>query len=150
MKPTHAPILAATSNDDRRIRLSWQVSRYFASNTDALRVRVTAADANLMPDKIFAYLMLPIKQGAEAKTASFSHVCSPVDLEEYPEDAPVAGFRPEWFRLNYVDVLLRSREEVDSFIAGLQSDVTALKQALDRVDSLETATSVWIGKPPAE
>jgi hypothetical protein len=134
---------------NRRIKLSWQTSRYYASDTDGIRVRIEASAANLMPDKIFAYLLLPVKPGADNRAGMFDHVCSPSDLEEYPEDAPVAGSRPAWFRLNYVDVLLRSREEVEDFVAAVQQDVTALKIALDRVETLEPGTEIWIGSPPA-
>lgn len=147
MQPAKTPILANT-DPARRVRLTWQVSRYFSSNTDALRVRIEASDANLMPSKIFAYLTLPAGTGTGVKTAAFDHICSPVDIEEYPEDEPLPNARPAWFRLNYVDVLLRSREEVDSFITGVRADVEALKQALDRTDVLETGASVWVGPAP--
>jgi hypothetical protein len=135
---------------DRRIKLTWQTSRYYSSNTDGIRVRIEATDANLMPDKVFAYLLLPVKAGADNKAGMFDHVCSPTDLEEYPEDEPVANARPAWFRLDYVDVLLRSREEVDDFVRAVQQDVMALKVALDRVETLEPGDDMWIGTPPED
>jgi hypothetical protein len=135
---------------ERRVKLTWQISRYYASDTDGIRVRIEATDANLMPNKIFAYLMLPIKAGADNRAGMFDHVCSPADLEDYPEDEPVSGARPAWFRLDYVDVLLRSREEVDDFVRAVQYDVAALKTALDRVETLEPGGDIWIGAPPDE
>ena len=135
---------------NRRIKLTWQVSRYYASTTDGngIRVRITASDANLMPTKIFAYLMLPMRPGADERVGAFDHVCSAVDIEEYPEDEPLNHVRPAWFRLDYVDVLLRSREEVEDFIRDVADDVAALKTTLDVSDDLLPGGSAWIGTPP--
>jgi hypothetical protein len=135
---------------ERRVKLTWQSSRYYASDTEAIRVRIEATDANLMPDKIFAYLLLPVKAGTDNRAGMFDHICSPADLEDYPEDEPVSGSRPAWFRLNYVDVLLRSREEVDDFVRQVRADVDALKTALDRIDTLEPGGDIWVGSPPDE
>lgn len=138
------------TTNGRRVHLVWSVSRYNYHETDGIRVRITAQDVNLMPDKIFAYLLLPMKPGAGTRVGEFSHVCSPVDLEEYPEDEPIPGQRPEWFRLNYVDVLLRSRTEVYEFIREVEGDVRRLKETLDIMDDLLPGGETWIGGPPPE
>lgn len=133
---------------ERRIKLTWQVSRYYANSTDGIRVRITASDANLMPNKIFAYQLMPIGSADAERVGMFDHVCSPVDLEEYPEDEPVATLRPAWFRLAYVDVLLRSRTEVDAFIRDVTADVQSLKEVLDVADDLQPSGTLWVGTPP--
>jgi hypothetical protein len=89
-----------------------------------------------------------MKPGAGERVGEFSHVCSPVDLEEYPEDEPIAGQRPEWFRLNYVDVLLRSRTEVHEFIKEVCADVNRLKGTLDLTDTLIPGGELWVGGEP--
>jgi hypothetical protein len=132
----------------RRVKLSWSVSRYNYQNTDGVRVRIEATDAELMPDKVFAYLLLPMKPAAGEREGAFSHVCSPTDLSEYPEDEPIAGQRPEWFRLNYVDVHLRSRSEAKRFIQDVTDDVNSLKNTLDLMDTLLPGGEVWIGGAP--
>jgi hypothetical protein len=134
----------------RRVKLTWQVSRYYASSTDGngVRVRITASDANLMSEKIFAYQVLPMKPNEETKVGVFDHVCSAVDLEEYPEDEPLPTMRPAWFRLDYVDVLLRSRAEVDAFIKDVIDDVQGLKVTLDVADNLLPGSEIWVGTPP--
>jgi hypothetical protein len=134
---------------DRAIRLSWSVSRYNYNDTDGIRVRITADQPVMMPDKIFAYMLLPMKPGAGSKVGAFDHVCSPIDLEEYPEDTPIPGSRPEWFRLNYVDVLLRSRTEVYEFIKDVISDVKRLKHTLNLMDNLMPGGEMWIGPEPS-
>ena len=135
---------------ERRIKLTWQVSRYYASSTDGIRVRIEASEANLMPSKIFAYQLLPVGPADAERVGMFDHVCSPSDLVEYPEDEPVATLRPAWFRLNYVDVLLRSRTEVDAFIRDVTGDVTSLKETLDVADNLTPTGTIWVGSPPEE
>jgi hypothetical protein len=132
----------------RHVRLAWQVSRYNFNSVDGIRVRITASDAMLMPEKIFAYLLLPMKPGEDERVGAFDHVCSPTDLEEYPEDDPIPNYRPEWFRLNYVDVILRSRAEVEAFINDVLEDVQRLKDTLDLADTLLPGGQTWVGSAP--
>lgn len=139
----------APPNNGRRIKLTWTVSRYlFGDGVDGIRVRIEATEAALMSAKVFAYIMLPLRPGQETGTGAFDHICSPTDLEEYPEDEPTPDSRPAWFRLNYVDVLLRSRAEVKAFIRDVTEDVQRLKQTLDLMDDLLPGGEVWIGQAP--
>ena len=132
----------------RNIHLEWAVSRYDINDIDGIRIRITATEANNMPTKIFAYQMLPVKPGGAQSVAAFDHVCSSVDLEEYPEDEAVPNSRPAWFRLNYVDVMVRSREEAREFINSVLEDVKILKNTLDTADELLPGGDTWIGPPP--
>lgn len=143
-----APV-SPPSPSGRRIQLTWAVSRYNFNGTDGVRVRITATAAEEMPTKVFAYLLLPMRPGAGARDGAFSHVCSPTDLAEYPEDDPIPGHRPEWFRLDYVDVHLRSRSEAKQLIQDVTDDVNALKATLDLMDNLIPGGTVWIGGAPA-
>ena len=137
------------SDSGRRVRLEWAVSRYRYHGVDGVRVRIEASDAEQMPSKIFAYALLPMKPAAGEREGAFSHVCSPTDLAEYPEDEPLAGQRPEWFRLNYIDVHLRSRYEAKRLIQDVTDDVQSLKSTLDLMDTLLPGGSVWLGGAPA-
>lgn len=140
---------STTVTSNRRIHLTWTISRYNYHATDGIRVRIEANSAQNMPNKVFAYLMQPLIPGEESRVGSFDHVCSPTDLEEYPEDAPIPLQRPEWFRLNYVDVVLRSRTEVHAFIRDVADDVYRLKSALDLMDHMLPGGEIWIGGEPA-
>lgn len=132
----------------RRIRIVVSQSRYIANKVDGIRLRVEAIDASDMPTKIFAYLMQPTNPATRERAGAFDHICSPVDLEEYPEDEPVAHSQPAWFRLDYLDVLLRSTAEVDQYIAEILSDIRALKRTLDTMDTLEEVSDLWIDDAP--
>lgn len=146
----YVPDVPATppSESGRRIKLEWQVSQYNFHGTDGVRVRIEATEAELMSAKVFAYLLLPMRPAANERDGAFSHVCSPTDLAEYPEDEPIDGHRPEWFRLNYVDVHLRSRSEAKRLIQDVTEDVQRLKTTLDTMDTLLPGGSVWIGGEP--
>lgn len=132
----------------RNIHLEWAVSRYDINDIDGIRIRITATQATNMPTKIFAYQMQPVKPGGTQQIAAFDHVCSSVDLEEYPEDEAEPNSRPAWFRLNYVDVMVRSREEAREFINSVLEDVKLLKNTLDIADDLLPGGETWIGTPP--
>lgn len=137
------------ADNGRRIRVVWTVSRYvYGDGTDGIRVRIVTTDNALMPNKVFAYLMNPLRPGETTGTGAFDHVCSPADLEEYPEDVPYENSRPAWFRLDYVDVLLRSRAEVKAFIQDVIEDVQRLKKTLDVMDDLLPGGELWIGQAP--
>lgn len=133
---------------ERRIHLTWSVSRYLVNNMDGVRVRIEAGEANLMPTAVFAYQLQPMKPEQFEPVAAFDHVCSAVDLEEYPETTPLENVRPEWFRLDYVDVLLRTRDEAKDFIDSVVADVRMLKDALDITETLDLTGSLWIGEQP--
>ena len=140
--------LSTPPTTERRIHLTWSVSRYLVNNMDGVRVRIEANEANLMPTAVFAYLIQPMKPEQFTPVAAFDHVCSAVDLEEYPETTPLENVRPEWFRLNYVDVLLRSRDEAKDFIDSVVADVRMLKDTLDITETLDLTGSLWVGEQP--
>jgi hypothetical protein len=129
----------------RGIQLTWTCSHYVYGRHDGVRVRIDAVAAQNMPLKVFAYRMLPRDPASGQDTGYFSHICSPPDLVDYPEDGPVTTRRPEWFRLAYVDVLLRSVAEAQDFVAGVYEDVRRLKATLDIMDALVTGGTEIIG-----
>lgn len=128
----------------RRIHLAWSQSRFIYNRIDGIRLRVDADLAEGMSEKIFAYITMPMRPGVGEAVGEFDHVCSPVDLEEYPEDDPIPGHQPGWFRLSYVDVLVRSPAEMEALLAKIIADVRALKSTLDVMDTVEPQGDLWI------
>lgn len=116
--------------------ISWYTSDYILGRDDGVRVRITATEACGMSPKVFAFRMLPLNANTGETNGYFDHICSPVDLAEYPEDEPLAGASPQWFRLDYVDVLLRSWLEAEDFIAGVRSDLRRCVATLNRAQAL--------------
>jgi hypothetical protein len=140
------------ANPDRRITVRWATSQYVLNQIDGIRVRINVeCSAEVGRSKIFAYRMLPKNPATGEKEGFFSHVCSPADLEEYPVDAPVPTHVPEWFRLSYVDLFLRSWPEAEVFINDVLDDVRRLKTSLDAMDTIAYAGSETTGDgcPPS-
>ncbi len=132
------------AGEERKLHLDISVSRYIANELDGVRVRIEADDAINVTLKVFAYVTLPMNPQTGERTAMFSHICSPSDLEEYPADAPLPGITPEWLRLPYVDVILRSWDEAVDLITRVKADVKALIATLNTMDTLQSHEAVWI------
>jgi hypothetical protein len=136
------------TNPDRGLLVSWACSHYVLGKHDGVRIRIVVVSARLMPLKVFAYRMLPKSPQTGAKEGYFSHVCSPPDIADYPEDGPVPPNRPEWFRLDYVDIMVRSMTEAEDFLEVVESDLRRLKRTYDTMDVLVPGGAIAIGNPP--
>ena len=135
-----------TVNPDRGIRITWASSRYVLGRHDGIRIRIDVNEVcEVLDDRLFAYRMLPINPQTGSMAGHFSHVCSPTDLHEFPADAPIAGQEPAWFRLSYVDVLVRSQAEADNFLDAVKEDIQRLKTTLDTIDTLEATVDELYG-----
>lgn len=137
---------ASSESEDleRSVHISISTSRYIANEIDGVRVRIDADDAVDMPTKVFAYLTLPLDPKTGERSAVFSHVCSPADLEEYPANTPLPGITPEWLRLDYVDVIVRSWDEATDLITTVKSDLKALCATLNIMDTVSPLEAVWV------
>lgn len=132
----------------RRLHVTYSVSRYIANAIDGQRVRIDVDDAEDMPTKVFAYLTKPLSAVYNTERGMFSHVCSAADLEDFPEDGPEANHVPGWFRLNYVDLVVRSAEQAARLVELVIADLRALKRTLNVMDTLGDPTELWIDDPP--
>ncbi len=128
----------------RSIKIQWASSHYAFGRDDGVRVRITVTCTDGLDTRIFAYRMAPV-DGSGGTNGFFSHICSPVDMAEYPADEPVAGQSPEWFRLSYVDVFLRSVEETEKFIEIVKSDIRRLLSTLSTMDIIFTNGTEIVG-----
>ncbi len=135
---------------NRRITITWATSYYRVGVNDGIRVRFDASNAVDMPVRIFAFRMLPLNPRTGEEAGHFDHVCSPVDLADYPEDAPRVGIRPEWFRLTFADLMVRSMVEVDALVTAVLEDVRRLKATLDLMDTLLPGEVDQVGLAPDE
>jgi len=129
----------------RKIKIKWSTSNYKLGVDDGYRVRLFVDCAEDMAEEIFVYREMPTNPATGERGGFFSHVASPVDLEEMPADEPRPGEIPEWFRLNYVDIIVRSTTEAEGFITDITEDVERLKNALDRLDTIEPRGGVTYG-----
>jgi len=121
--------------------------------TIAYRLRVSAINPVNMPAAIFLYERQPFTTYREDEPYRdvFVAVCSPGDLEEYPEGAP-PDTEPKFYRLDQVDLDFRSIIAVDEAFQALNNDVKELVYALQALRDLERAElcHVWAGCGPYE
>jgi len=120
------------------ISLHRDVTGHVDGTIQGTRLVVTVTSASELSEKIFVYKEVPLNPNDSTTIAQFDHVASPADLEDFPEDAPIAGSDPSWFRLNKVDVVVRSRAIADELWDAILQDVTDLKTTLDRLDTFES------------
>lgn len=126
-----------------------EITPYIQQNldpyADSIRVRIEVTNAVGLSPKVFLYLARPLQAGQTEADLEFQGVCSPVDLEEVPEDAPLPNADPAWARLNYVDLLFRARSDAFAFIETLQGELQQLISALNDSDKMSSLSSYWIG-----
>jgi hypothetical protein len=133
----------------RRIRLTPSFTRYFVQGQhDCFRTRVVADGANGLPNRVFAWRQIPLQPAEETKTAVFSHVCSPVDLADFPIDAPRVNDVPPWFRLDWVEYDTWTREEAYETYQAIVADVASLLVSLDNAEVMVEEPPIWLGYHP--
>lgn len=130
----------------RRVQLvpSWQTV-YNSTRNQCFALRVEARYAHELCCSLFAYRAIPLQPGQATQIAVYDHICSPVDLEEYPIGAPRINAIVPWFRLHYVDLLFRGRIQAEEAWQKIQDQVAALVESLNDADILAEAAPVWIG-----
>ena len=148
MSSGSSPSSSQASSDGHGIRLRKQVqTKYVINNVDGFRMKIDAYDANNMSGAIFRYLRTPFSAASGTYTDEFDGICSPSDLEEFPEGAPVPSSNPAWFRKDSVDLVFRSQTTANETWDKIVSDVDILVKTLDTMDVIAPEITVSIGNP---
>jgi hypothetical protein len=106
----------------------------------AYRLRVVVAAATDISTKIFVFrtkVDSNTDQGFNSTNDSFVSVADPVDLEQYPEDAPDLDNNMPYYRLDEVTLDFRSVGELEDVKALIETDINSLVASMK---SLETLT----------
>lgn len=94
----------------------------------AYSLEVEVISSKDIPPKIFVYHQRPA--GLDGNTfAEFSHVATPVDFSEIPEDA--ASEMVPWFRTDKCTLWLRGIEDLKLAKQLMVDDIIALKRSFD-------------------
>ena len=134
--------------DGHGVRLKKYVqTKYVINNVDGFRMKIEAYDANNMSAAVFRYLRGPFSASTGTYSDEFDGVCSPSDLEEFPENSPTPGANPAWFRKDSVDLVFRSQTTANETWDKIVSDVKILVNTLDIMDVIQPETTVSIGNP---
>lgn len=107
------------------------------------KVTLTVDAASGISDKLFVFQEIPADPITE-ETSMFSHIASPADLEEYPEDTVTPGSGMTFYRANTVTLLLRKFELLEESVRIIKSDIQLLVTRLNRLDELVELETVLI------
>jgi hypothetical protein len=149
--PSSSSISSSVGNPDygRGIWLKrFTQTEYRSNSITGFRFKVVAYGGNLMPDKIFRYAREALNAREGAYRLAFDGVCSPSDLEEFPEDEPLVNVYPEFCRLDYVDLVFRSQSLAEEAWQLLTEEVAALVNTLNKMDTTTPQTELKFGDPP--
>ena len=147
------PLNVSTSSsqaqpDGHGIRLKKYVqTKYVINNVDGYRMVVEAYDSNNMSNAIFRYIRGPFSAATGTYSDEFDGVCSPSDLEEFPENSPTPNSNPAWFRKGSIDLVFRSQTTANDTWDKIVSDVEILVKTLDIMDVIQPEITVSIGNP---
>jgi hypothetical protein len=142
----------AIASGPRSITLMPTFQRGYVPNVvDGFRFTLQVTGAAMMPTKIFRYRLVPTRvNGGNVNTSPtaielkgvFDGVCSPADLEDFPEDWPAQNARPPWYRLDTVDLIVRSRFIAQDAYAAILFEVTRLvSTSWESVRSLQSKST---------
>ena len=137
-----------TQSDKHGVRIKRFVQQKFEiNNVDGYRMKIIAYDGNKMSNSVFRYIRGPFSQTAGAYFEEFDGVCSPADLEEFPEDTPTQNSNPAWFRKDYIDLVFRSQTTADEAWNMIVKDLTVLVSSLNLMENIVAEKIVDIGDP---
>ena len=85
-----------------------------------------------MSSKIFAIEVMPTSADAQAPYYRFSHVCSPAELIEFPEDEPMDNC---YFRTDSIELIFDTYDMVNPVIDNVEADIKKLIVAFNEFGS---------------
>ena len=110
------------------------------------RLRVVVTDADGIPSQIFVHQRYTIlKADGIIQENRFLCVAKPGDFNVFPIEAPSkeADTLP-YFRLDCVDLVFNSPEELEETMADIVKEVTQLVESMKRLDALEVQADIVI------
>lgn len=112
---------------------------YSAKKTDkgtvSLTVTVVAFD---MSSKVFAIEVMPTSADRQAPYYRFSHVCSPAELIEFPEDEPMDNC---YFRTDSIELIFDTDAMIEPVMDNIKKDIRKLVREYNALDKAPTITS---------
>lgn len=121
------------------------IQAHTSGDDNGFRIRIVIDSAEGMPDTVFRYLKrLPQPTNGDT-ILRFDGVCSPADLEEFPESEPDPTRLPAFCRLSYVDLLFRSQAVAMEAKDLIEEELRRLVILLDNSDDLIDLPQVAYG-----
>ena len=114
-----------------------QTIRHTAAGTCLMRFDAVAYGCS---SKVFAIEVLPKTADPRNPHVRFSHVCSPSELTEFPEDEPAGGSC--YFRTDSIELVFDNSLLVDHVSLHMHSDVGRLADELNELDSSDSSSGI--------
>lgn len=113
----------------------------------AFRLRIEVSDPNNSgaDPHVFLYLQRPVNPYDGTVLSDLMAVASPVDMSEYPVGEPRDGTTYPIFRLDYIEIDLRSTLEAKEAWLSVVLQVDQLIRALDRMEELVVVEETFVG-----
>ena len=87
--------------------------------------------------KVFAIEVYPKSADARAPQVRFSHVCSPMELNEFPEDEPGENC---YFRVDNISMILDDDRMIEHIMSNMRSDISKLVKEYNELEDAEPET----------
>src|SRR6185437_7354562 len=120
----------------------WYQQVFVPNQVDCYRLRLVASNNQGMALEVFRYLQTPAAPGESNGGGVYDGVCSPLDLVQYPADAPDPANPNLYFRLSSVDLLFASQALALAFMQSVHANLTALVKSLAYADNLIAGTQI--------
>jgi len=116
------------------ITLSTQLYR-----TDSGTIKLVFSTVGLdISSKVFAIEVMPKSADTLAPSYRFSHVCSPAELIEFPEDEPQDNC---YFRVNKVEMIFDTDKIIQSVMDNVKSDINRLVKEFNELNAADPVTT---------
>jgi hypothetical protein len=123
--------------------------QYSTMGTFRLRVEAMTMPGFTTDPNVFLLYRLPTNPYDGSAQDLYYGVASPVDMAEYPIGEPNNTTTYPFFRLNYIEVDLRSITLLDQLWEFIKKQISALLQAMDTLDDkLELEEEILVGEVP--
>lgn len=114
---------------------------------EGFRLRIEARDAVEMPAAIFLHQQTLVDPKTGEQADEFMCVCSCFDLTIYPASTPDLTQFPQFFRKDYLDIVLPSQAISERAWRAIYDEVCVLVRSLDKLDVLSLGESIRCGVP---
>jgi hypothetical protein len=134
---------------DRYVELVPQFQKKFTVNyTHGYRIKIVAQNACNMEAEIFRIYRYPTDRETGSPQDEFTGVCSWVDMEELPKNAPRDTDCPRAYRRAYLDVVVDTEAIASDLWEKVKEEVDQLVATINAGDTLEVGDSHWAGGEP--
>ena len=96
------------------------------------------AIASGISSKVFVIEVYPASADPNAPQYRFSHICSPAELVEFPEDEPKDNC---YFRVNSVEFIFDTDKMLEHVMSNIRADISKLVKEYNNLETTDNVVS---------